>query len=688
VTTLSDRRASWTALALTCTARLVLGVLAVLLAVSVLPRLAGWETTVVMSGSMAPAVEAGDVVVVRPAAAAAGDIVLADDPDVPGRLRLHRVVAVEDGGLRLRGDANPSPDATLVDPATVHGVGALRLPLLGLPVLWWAEGRTAPLLLTAAGLLGLGLLSVAHRPADRAPRPGRRVRASVPAALVTTVVLLAASPAVPGSSAVFTATTTNPVSSLGSTAGWTCTAAVQGASAAMYLPLQETQGPVATNRGLLGAGGNGTYSATGVTYGVGGPRCGTGAGSAVRFDGVAGQVWASGAISNPQTFTIQTWFATTTTTGGKLIGFGNGTNGGTSSQYDRHVYMADSGQLLFGVYDNQFSTITSPAAYNDGRWHLMTATFSGSTGMRLYVDGGLVASNSGVVSAENSTGYWRIGYDNLGGWPSRPTSDWFAGSLAHVAGFGSVLTDAAVAAQYDVGPWSCATAAGAAGAGAVEYLPLQELTGTVAANQGSAGVAGAGTYSAGGVTYGAAGPSCGPGSASAAQLDGSSGQIWTSRSMVNPQWFTVQIWFATTTTRGGKLIGFGASTNGAQSSRFDRHIYMTNSGSLRFGVYNGTHYTIASPAAYNDGRWHLATATFSPATGMSLYVDGALAASSTVTNAAEVTTGYWRIGYDNLGSWPDAPTSHFFGGSVAHASVYERVLTAEEVAGQYAAGAP
>jgi hypothetical protein len=71
---------------------------------------------------------------------------------------------------------------------------------------------------------------------------------------------------------------------------------------------------------------------------------------------------------------------------------------------------------------------------------------------------------------------------------------------------------------------------------------------------------------------------------------------------------------------------------------------------------------------------------------MALYVDGTLTASSTVTDAAEVTTGYWRIGYDNLGSWPESPASAFFGGSIAHASVYERVLTAEEVAGQYAAG--
>jgi hypothetical protein len=369
------------------------------------------------------------------------------------------------------------------------------------------------------------------------------------------------------------------------------------------------------------------------------------------------------------------------------MGFGDALNGGLSGNYDRQIIMSNSGRLAFGVYDGSAThEIVSSASYNDGRWHLVTATFSGTVGMTLYVDGVQVARDATSKVAQNFTGYWRVGYDNIDTWPSTPTSRYFAGTVAHAAVFSSVLSATEVANQYGVGPWTCASAASASGAGAVQYYGLQETAGPTATNGGSAGTAGNGTFSAGGITYGVAGPACGPGGSSAIRLDGSSGYLWTTRQVSAPQNFTVQIWFATTTTRGGKIIGFGTGTNGAQSNQFDRHIYMTNAGQLAFGVYNGGHYTITSPAAYNDGAWHLATATFSPGTGMAFYVDGTLVGTSTATTAAENTTGYWRIGFDNLGSWPNAPASYYFAGSVAHAMVVDRPLTADEIAGQYTAG--
>jgi hypothetical protein len=148
----------------------------------------------------------------------------------------------------------------------------------------------------------------------------------------------------------------------------------------------------------------------------------------------------------------------------------------------------------------------------------------------------------------------------------------------------------------------------------------------------------------------------------------------------------VQIWFATTSAGGGKLIGFGNGAAGATSVNYDRHVYLTNAGQLVFGVFNAGYYTTGGTTAYNDGRWHLATATFSPATGMKLYADGALVAQSTATKAAEVYNGYWRIGQDNLSGWANAPTSSYLAGAVAYPSVYDRVLSATEVAGQYTAG--
>ncbi len=55
-------------------------------------------------------------------------------------------------------------------------------------------------------------------------------------------------------------------------------------------------------------------------------------------------------MNGPQTFSVEGWFNTTTNTGGKLIGFGNNQTG-MSRNYDRHIYMMNDGQLVFGVYN-------------------------------------------------------------------------------------------------------------------------------------------------------------------------------------------------------------------------------------------------------------------------------------------------------------------------------------------------
>ncbi|MGY1844495.1 LamG-like jellyroll fold domain-containing protein [Modestobacter sp. SYSU DS0875] len=455
------RRPSLAARALTLLARTTLGVLVLLLLASVLPVVAGWQSTVVMSGSMSPAVEAGDVAVVRPVdipELTPGQVLLVDDPDSPGQLRLHRLVAVESGGLRLRGDANPQPDGTLVDPAAVHGVGTLRLPSLGLPVLWAAEGRWLPLGATALGLAGLLAVARLHRSAGAQPRPpgaggagrgGRRPlrsrRGRAAAAAAGAALLVAAWPGTAG--AVFTASTANHANAFTAARYFSCAGA--GAAAPGYFPLQETSGSVAYNSGTAGSVANGRYAGTVYSSSSGPAGCGANGTRAIQLDG-RGQMYTSYPITNPQTFTVQLWFRTTTGQGGKLVGFGNGTNGDQSSAYDRHVYMTNTGRLVFGVYNGTIATVTSPRPYNDGAWHLMTATLSPGNGMRLYVDGELVGARTGV-SAENFTGYWRIGFDNINTWPDAPTSYWFTGSLAHASFHLSEMSANEVAAQYAAG---------------------------------------------------------------------------------------------------------------------------------------------------------------------------------------------------------------------------------------------
>lgn len=213
-----------------------LTVLAALVAWTVLPLLWGWSTYVVQSESMAPAVRGGDALItarVDPATIRVSQIVVVDDPAVPGRVLSHRVVSVDpDGKLLTRGDANAQNDSTPVAPDRVHGLARLRVPYVGLPGLWLSEGRYAVLALWLAGTAAAVVAAATdpsrgrRRRRRRAPRPDRPARALAATGGVTACVLLAPlgalTPTVTGSEvhAAFTATGSNGVNTFAARADW------------------------------------------------------------------------------------------------------------------------------------------------------------------------------------------------------------------------------------------------------------------------------------------------------------------------------------------------------------------------------------------------------------------------------------------------------------------------------------
>lgn len=134
--------------------------------------------------------------------------------------------------------------------------------------------------------------------------------------------------------------------------------------------------------------------------------------------------------------------------------------------------------------------------------------------------------------------------------------------------------------------------------------------------------------------------------------------------------FSLSLWFKTNTDKGGKMLGLGTSQTGA-SGQYDRHIYMTNSGQVVFGIYLGTHKIITSPESFNDNQWHHVVATLAPS-GIRLFIDGNLEASDATVDEGEKygAPGYWRIGYDNLGGWPNAPTNNYFQGQLDDINIY------------------
>ncbi len=171
---------------------------------------------------------------------------------------------------------------------------------------------------------------------------------------------------------------------------------------------------------------------------------------AARFTGSSSsRVYTTTSTTGTNRFSLEAWFKTTSTSGGKIIGFGSSSNSNNSGNYDRHVYMGTDGRLTFGVNPNALRVITTPAAYNDGQWHHLVATL-GRTGMRLYVDGTVRASDPDTVSAQVFNGYWHIGGDAVSGWPGAG-SDNFAGDIDDVAVYGRALTASEVTLHHGTG---------------------------------------------------------------------------------------------------------------------------------------------------------------------------------------------------------------------------------------------
>jgi hypothetical protein len=170
------------------------------------------------------------------------------------------------------------------------------------------------------------------------------------------------------------------------------------------------------------------------------------------------------AISAPQVFTVIAWFKapSTYTSGGKLIGFERPRTGvlaPSGGAYDRHIYMDGQGRIWFGVYNNAHVALSSSTGLNNNGWHMAVGTQS-SAGMRLYIDGVLVDSNSNTV-AETQDGWWRAGCGNLAGWGDQwngnndpgtdsgtPQNRPFQAELDEITVFNTALTDTQVANLY------------------------------------------------------------------------------------------------------------------------------------------------------------------------------------------------------------------------------------------------
>jgi signal peptidase len=138
-----------------------------LLLAAAVPQAIGGHAYTVRSGSMAPAIDTGDVVVTRtiePLAARAGQIVTFFDPDGSERLITHRVRALHRVGDRVefvtQGDANTGQEHWNVASDGEIGRVLYRIPKLGYALIWiqGPVGRIALVVLPTLALMVFALI--------------------------------------------------------------------------------------------------------------------------------------------------------------------------------------------------------------------------------------------------------------------------------------------------------------------------------------------------------------------------------------------------------------------------------------------------------------------------------------------------------------------------------------------------
>ncbi len=200
----------------------------------------------------------------------------------------------------------------------------------------------------------------------------------------------------------------------------------------LWWKLDESSGTTAADSS--GNGNDGTYSGTGITYGVSGPIAGE---TAVTLDGIAGAVTSAYVQTSTVAVTVITWFKTLPSSwvpslvatdapqsSGAGLAMWLGTLGGTGVLWQPYC---DYSALIAG---GQYQATYGVAPPNDTNWHMLAMTCSSVAlqGEVAYLDGLPVGGNNSrsPVALTPSSNTLQVG---------KPygVASYFAGSVAQVA---------------------------------------------------------------------------------------------------------------------------------------------------------------------------------------------------------------------------------------------------------------
>jgi uncharacterized repeat protein (TIGR02543 family) len=159
-------------------------------------------------------------------------------------------------------------------------------------------------------------------------------------------------------------------------------------------------------------------------------------------------------------------------------------------------------------------------------------------------------------------------------------------------------------------------------------------------------------------------------------------QFITTTQYTNPQSYSFNVWFKTSTA-GGKLVGFEGVENGTGCApAFDRMLYIGTDGKLYFQITSSVA-PIVSTSVVTDGSWRNAVAVYTN-NSMNLYLNGILVGNQTTIGSFGDYGGYWRIGGCGGKDWfANFDENGYFNGEIGQVSIYDRGLSSSEVTANY-----
>ena len=311
-------------------------------------------------------------------------------------------------------------------------------------------------------------------------------------------------------------------------------------------------------------------------------------------------------------------------------------------------------------------TVTSTTNLSTGQWYHLAGTFDHSTGTaEIYINGSLnnTATDAGVTGVHNGGGDpLRIGRTDSSGVQNTD------GVVDDVR-----IYDTALSAE-DV--YSLYRATGGTGTGLVGHWTLDD-TNTTALDS-----AGSNDGSMGGGLDGATDSVAGQ-IGSALDFDGTDDVIAFPSTVTDGlSAFTASIWIKTTEsgssgTYTNRPAFFGNETCCDASDDF---ILQTDAGNIAyFQGLDTTDRIFVSTTPINDDLWHHVALTYD-GTQTDLYVDGAFVTGSTLTADGSALNN----AASGIGDWDGGGSTHPHQGTLDDARIYNRALSAAEIADLYA----